>query len=113
MSQSRRQRRQMAKQFGLLGKNESYDQMRERIRRAQKMGQQIHLKNLEDTRNNQIEAQKSREIDSQESLAREISENSEIGIEENLELNSGSFDFLKELKEGPQASDETETENNA
>lgn len=113
MSQSRRQRRQMAKQFGLLGKNESFDQMRERIRRAQKMGQQIHLKNLEDVRNNQIEAQKSREIDSQESLAREISENSEIGIEENLELNSGSFDFLKELKEGPQASDETETENNA
>lgn len=113
MSQSRRQRRQMAKQFGLLGKNESFDQMRERIRRAQKMGQQIHLKNLEDVRNNQIEAQKSREIDSQERLAREISENSEIGIEENLELNSGSFDFLKELKEGPQASDETETENNA
>ena len=113
MSQSRRQRRQMAKQFGLLGKNESFDQMRERIKRAQKMGQQIHLKNLEDVRNNQIEAQKSREIDSQERLAREISENSEIGIEENLELNSGSFDFLKELKEGPQASDETETENNA
>jgi hypothetical protein len=113
MSQSRRQRRQMAKQFGLLGKNESFDQMRERIRRAQKMGQQFHLKNLEDVRNNQIEAQKSREIDSQERLAREILENGEIGIEENLELNSGSFDFLKELKEGPQASDETETENNA
>ena len=77
------------------------------------MGQQFHLKNLEDVRNNQIEAQKSREIDSQERLAREILENGEIGIEENLELNSGSFDFLKELKEGPQASDETETENNA
>lgn len=113
MSQSRRQRRQMAKHFGLLGKNESLDQRRERIRRSQKMGKQIHLKNLEDIRNDQIEAQKSREIDSQERLAREISENSEIGIEENLELNAGSFDFLKEIKEGPQASDETESENNA
>lgn len=113
MSESRRQRRHMAKQFGLLGKNESFDQMKERIRRAQKMGQQIHLKNLENTMNSQIEAQKSKEIASQEKLARGISENNEITVEKKLELNSNSFDFLKELEEGPQASDETETENNA
>src|SRR5210317_2000348 len=102
MSQSRRQRRQMAKQFGLLGKNESFDQMRERIRRAQKMGKQIHLKNLEDTRNNQIESQKTKEISSEERLDSENSENNKIGVEENLELNPGSFEILNELKEGPQ-----------
>lgn len=113
MSQSRRQRRQMAKQFGLLGKNESYDQKCERIRRAQKMGKQIHLKNLEDVRNNQIESQKSMEIASEEKLARGILENNEIGVEKKLEIDTGSFEFLNELKEGPQASDETETENNA
>jgi len=113
MSESRRQRRQLAKQFGLLGKKESFDQMRERIGRAQKMGKQIHLKNLEDSMNNQIEARKFRDVAYQERLARGISENDRIDVKENLELNPNSFDFLKEIKEGPMASDETEPENNA
>lgn len=111
MSQSRRQRRQMAKQFGFLGKKESFDEMRERIRRSQQMGKQIHLKNIENIKNNQIETQKAKEIASQENLAREIS--AEEDRNEGIELNTGSFDFLNDIKDGPQASGEKETEDNA
>ena len=112
MSQSRRQRRQMAKQFGLLGKKESFSDMRERIRRSQQMGKQIHLKNMEEIRNNQIEADQNREREIKNSLAKEISSN--IPQEEHeIELNAGSFDFLNDVKSGPQASDENVNEDNA
>jgi len=113
MSQSRRQRRQMAKHFGFLGKKESFDEMRERIRRSQQMGKQIHLKNMENIKNNQIETQKERDIALQEDLIKEtISENG-ISSNESIELNTGSFDFLNDIKDGPQASGEKETEDNA
>jgi len=112
MSQSRRQRRQLAKQFGLLGKKESFSEMRERIRRAQKMGKQIHLKNLEEAKNNQIEADRNREREIQNSLAKEIS-SSNPNEEPEIELNTGSFDFLNDVKDGPQASDENVNEDNA
>lgn len=113
MSQSRRQRRQMAKQFGLLGKKESFDEMRERIRRAQQMGQQIHLKNLENNKNSQIEAQRAREVSIQEEMAKNLSSENEKNSDDIVELNTGSFDFLKDVSEGPQASGEKETKDNA
>ena len=113
MSQSRRQRRQMAKQFGLLGKNESFDEMRERIRRAQQMGQQIHLKNLENNKNSQIEAQRAREVAIQEEIARNLSTEKEDNPDDTVKLNTSSFNFLKDVNEGPQASGEKETKDNA
>jgi len=103
----------MAKHFGFLGKKESFDEMRERIRRSQQMGKQIHLKNMENIKNNQIETQKERDIALQEDLIKEtISENG-ISSNESIELNTGSFDFLNDIKDGPQASGEKETEDNA
>lgn len=45
-SQSRRQRRKMAKELGLLGKKETFQQMLERSRRAREYGQVLHLQNL-------------------------------------------------------------------
>jgi hypothetical protein len=112
MSQSRRQRRQMAKQFGLLGKKESFSDMRERIRRAQQMGKQIHLKNLENNRNNQIEADLDKERKSQDSLIKEVV-NREDREESDIQLNPGSFDFLNDVKDGPQAASENVSEDNA
>lgn len=113
MSQSRRQRRQMAKHFGFLGKKESFDEMRERIRRSQQMGKQIHLKNIENIKNNQIETQRAKEIALQEDLAKEILEGNENSTDESVNMNAGSFDFLNDIKNGPQASGEKETEDNA
>ncbi len=114
MSQARRQRRQLAKQFGFLGKKESIDQMRERLNRSQKMGKQIHLKNLENIKNNQMEDQRLREIALKESSIKEIPDNNKIaGDDEKLGLKTGSFDFLQDLKTGPEASDETEPKDNA
>ena len=55
MSLARRQRREMAKHFGYLGKNETLDAMRERLQRSHKMGNQIHLQNLERIQNEIIE----------------------------------------------------------
>jgi len=45
-SNSRRERRMMAKKFGLLGKDESYQDMLERTRRSSEYGRAIHLQNL-------------------------------------------------------------------
>ena len=45
-SQSRRQRRKMAKDLGLLGKKETFTQMLERSRRAREYGEMLHRQNL-------------------------------------------------------------------
>jgi hypothetical protein len=103
----------MAKHFGFLGKKESFDEMRERIRRSQQMGKQIHLKNMENIKNNQIETQKERDIALQEDLIKETISENVISSNESIELNTGSFDFLNDIKDGPQASGEKETEDNA
>jgi hypothetical protein len=111
MSQSRRQRRQLAKQFGFLGKKESLTEREERTRRAHKMGKQIHLRNLENIKNYQIEEDLNREKAIQNSLARDLS-NKKSAEESKIEFNPGSFDFLNDVKEGPQASEENGKEDN-
>jgi hypothetical protein len=45
-SNSRRERRIMAKKLGFLGKDESYQNMLERTRRSSEYGRAIHLQNL-------------------------------------------------------------------
>jgi hypothetical protein len=54
MSESRRYRRAMAKQFGLLSKKETLDQMLERYRRSIQMGDQFHTQHLQDLKNKEI-----------------------------------------------------------
>ena len=54
MSESRRYRRAMAKQFGLLSKKETYDQMSERYKRSIQMGDRFHTQHLQDLKNKEI-----------------------------------------------------------
>jgi uncharacterized protein YdiU (UPF0061 family) len=54
MSESRRYRRAMAKQFGLLSKKETMDQMLERYRRSIQMGEMFHTQHLQDLKNKEI-----------------------------------------------------------
>ena len=54
MSESRRYRRAMAKQFGLLSKKETLDQMLERYRRSIRVGEQFHTQHLQDIKNQEI-----------------------------------------------------------
>ena len=54
MSESRRYRRAMAKQFGLLSKKETYDQMSERYKRSIQMGERFHTQHLQDIKNQEI-----------------------------------------------------------
>ena len=94
MSLARRQRRELAKQFGYLGKKEGVSQMRERLQRSQKMGKQMHLQHLERVQNDLIESRREKEIKKQEELALDLSaENSTL--EEKISLTSSAFDFLK------------------
>ena len=44
----------MAKQFGLLSKKETLDQMLERYRRSIQMGDQFHTQHLQDLKNKEI-----------------------------------------------------------
>lgn len=106
MSLARRQRREMAKYFGYLGKNETLDAMRERLQRSQKMGNQIHLQNLERIQNEIIESRKQRQISKEEELVSGISSDNQ-GTGENITLEPAAFDFLKNIpKEEPLASGE-------
>jgi hypothetical protein len=54
MSESRRYRREMAKQFGLLSKKETFDQMIERYKRSAQMGERLHTQHLQDIKNKEI-----------------------------------------------------------
>lgn len=54
MSESRRYRRSMAKQFGLLSKKETFDQMIERYKRSTQMGERFHTQHLQDLKNKEI-----------------------------------------------------------
>lgn len=76
MSESRRYRRALAKQFGLLSKKETLDQMLERYRRSIQMGDQFHTKHLQDLKNQEIlQAEENSETpdkkDSEESTSEE------------------------------------------
>ena len=106
MSLARRQRRELAKQFGFLGRNETLDAMRERLQRSQKMGKQMHIQHLERVQNHLIQSRREREIERQEELAKGLtSENADM--ETKLTLDPSSFDFLKNTQDSePSASAE-------
>ena len=55
MSLSRRERRGLAKNLGLLSKKESYPQMMERFRRAKQSGDYLHTHHLQEVKNYQEE----------------------------------------------------------
>lgn len=78
MSESRRYRREMAKQFGLLSKKETFDQMSERYKRSIQMGEMLHTKHLQDIKNQEI--LQSEDINS-ESI--EVKDSEEISTAEN------------------------------
>lgn len=104
MSLARRQRREMAKHFGLLSKNETVNSMRERLQRSQKMGNQIHIQHLQRVQNDIIESKRSRQVSIDDQLATSISMSNDIATE-NITLNPVAFDFLKNLpKEEPLSS---------
>ena len=107
MSLARRQRRELAKHFGYLGKNEGISEMRERLQRSQKMGKQMHLQHLERVQNDLLQSKREREIQKQEELVKGISQ--EIpATEENVTLTNSAFDFLKNSTpdSAPSASEE-------
>ncbi len=106
MSLARRQRREMAKYFGYLGKNETLDAMRERLQRSHKMGNQIHLQNLERIQNQIIESRREKQVSKEEKLVSDLSSVDQESSE-NITLEPAAFDFLKNLsKEDPLASGE-------
>ena len=55
MSLSRRERRQYAKNLGLLGRNENYETMMERFRRSKTAGDFLHTHHLQEVKNIQLE----------------------------------------------------------
>jgi hypothetical protein len=48
---TRRQRRELAKQFGLNKEKESFTQWSERIKRSQEFGKMLHLQHLQNIEN--------------------------------------------------------------
>jgi hypothetical protein len=92
MSNSRRERRQLAKNFGLLGRDQTFSQRIERFGRSREMGKQLHLRHLEEVINSQLEQERKKEED------RIIKESSEIQMNEDFVLsNQESFEFLKKI----------------
>jgi hypothetical protein len=78
---SRRERRALAKQFGLTKKKESLKEYSERVSRAQQLGKQIHLYHLQNQENARLNPE-----ESDESLTPLfLNEPLEETIEENLE----------------------------
>jgi hypothetical protein len=94
MSNSRRQRRQLAKNFGLLGKEENLLQKRERFRRSNEMGQQFHLRHLEETINHQMEVERKKE---EEKLIESTKKLQQLNSQEFTPSISESFSFLKQI----------------
>ena len=92
MSNSRRQRRQLAKNFGLLGKEKNLSEKRERFRRSNEMGQQFHLRHLEETMNFQLEQDRKK---SETKILESSAKLQETRSEEFVLTNTDSFDFLK------------------
>lgn len=78
MSESRRYRRETAKQFGLLSKKETFGQMSERYKRSIQMGEMLNTKHLQDIKNQEILQEK--DINS-ESI--KIKDSEEINTDEN------------------------------
>jgi hypothetical protein len=76
---SRRERREYAKQMGLLSKKENYSQMVGRYQRANQAGEQLHTHYLQELKNYQIDS---------EVTAPETTQNPQ---EEGIEINPFGF----------------------
>lgn len=87
MSESRRQRRNLAKKLGYLGKDETLDQQRERFRRSQEMGKYLHLNHLERLKNLELEIEREKTREEETNLISVLSNSNE-------HLDSSSFNFL-------------------
>jgi ribonuclease HIII len=78
-SSSRRNRREYAKQMGLLAKKENYNQMVGRYQRANQAGEHLHTHYLQELKNHQIDS---------EVVSPETTQNSQ---EEGAEINPFGF----------------------
>ena len=56
MSLSRRERRGVAKQLGILSKKESYQEMLRRFERSNKAGEYLHTHHIQEIKNSEIES---------------------------------------------------------
>ena len=104
-SQSRRQRRAIAKQMGYLGRNETVSDLLQRTRRSGDFGKQLHTLHLEKVMNDQLEVERTKRKFSEEAeiqLSKFVSTKEE---ESALQLNNDAFTFLKDDNtSGPEAS---------
>jgi hypothetical protein len=66
MSLSRRERREYAKQLGLLSKKENYQSMVERFKRSNQAGEFLHTHHLQEIKNSEIETKNSIEENKEE-----------------------------------------------
>jgi len=102
MSESRRQRRNLAKKLGYLGKDETLDQQRERFRRSQEMGKYLHLSHLERLKNLELEIERDKTQEEENNLVSNLTNSNEY-------LESSAFNFLSpthlENNDLPQGSD--------
>lgn len=88
MHYNRRQRRQLAKDLGLLGKQESHQQWLERTRRSREAGEQIHMQFLAENEARLREAAAEREGRQLESLTEKFGEERAKEIMENNNKNA-------------------------
>jgi len=103
-SQSRRQRRAIAKQMGYLGRNETVSDLLQRTRRSGDFGKQLHTLHLEKVMNDQLEVERTKRKFSEEAEI-ELSKFGSTKEESALQLNSEAFNFLKDDNtSGPEAS---------
>ena len=103
-SQSRRQRRAIAKQMGYLGRNETVSELLERTKRSGDFGKQLHTLHLEKVMNEQIETERTKKIFKGESEI-ELEKFGSHDEEPKIQLNSEAFNFLNDIKSsGPEAS---------
>ena len=79
---SRKQRRALAKQFGLTKKKESFTQWTERIKRSQEFGKMLHLQHLQN-----VENQNNPAIELEEAPLENA--NTELSLEQWKEITSG------------------------
>jgi len=103
-SQSRRQRRAIAKQLGYLGKKESVTEFLERTKRSSDFGKQLHTLQLEQNMNYQLENERSKKaLQEMDQIQQAIVSSPSDEIE--AKLDSEAFTFLKETyQEGPEPS---------
>jgi hypothetical protein len=93
----------MAKQLGYIGKNETLQEQRERVRRSQEMGKQLHLQHLQRVKNAQLELELRNKKEEEERILSEMK-----GSLPGQDSGAKPFEFLKSSGEegsGPEASD--------